>query len=432
LPSEDPEHRLTVIDRRTSASYELAIEANSIRAGALRQVTTPDDDDGIVSYDPAWSNTASCRSAITHVDGERGSLQYRGYPVEQLAERSTYLEVAYLLIKGALPTQAQLREWVDLITIHTFVHENIKAFMEGFRHDAQPLGMLLGSVGALSTFYPEASEIDDARSREIQSIRLLAKMPTLAAFAHRHTRGQPYVYPDNDLSYTGNLLSMIYKMTELRYEPDPRLERALDTLFVVHADHEQTCSTTAVRCVGSTRVDPYSALAAGIAALYGPLHGRAAEAVLRMLERIGTKDEVAPFVSAAGEGTEELRGFGHNVYTTHDPRTPILRRTLEEVCAVTGSSRLIEVGLELEQIALTDHYFVECRLYPNVDFYSALIYHALGLPISMFGVMLAIPRTSGWIAHWLEMIADSEQRLWRPKQIYTGPRDLSYRPLGER
>ena len=431
MPSE-PDRRLTVIDQRTGRSYELPIEDDSIRAGALRRLTVSEEDTGLVSYDPAWSNTASCRSAITHVDGERGSLQYRGYPVEQLAEHSTYLEVAYLLINGAMPTAAQLEEWVELITIHTFVHENIKGFMEGFRHDAQPLGMLLGSVGALSTFYPEASEVDDPRSREIQAIRLLAKMPTLAAFAYRHTHGQPYVYPDNELSYTGNLLSMIYKMTELRYEPDPRLERALDTLFVVHADHEQTCSTTAVRCVGSTRVDPYSALAAGIAALYGPLHGRAAEAVLDMLARIETRDEVAPFVAAVAEGTEELRGFGHNVYTSHDPRTPILRRTAEEVFAVTGKSPLIEVALELEQIALTDHYFVECKLYPNVDFYSALIYHALGLPASMFGVMLAIPRTSGWIAHWLEMIGDREQRLWRPKQIYTGPRDLSYRPASER
>jgi citrate synthase len=312
------------------------------------------------------------------------------------------------------------------------VHENIKQFMQGFRHDAHPMGMLLGSVGALSTFYPEARDVDDPANRRIQAIRLLAKLPTLAAFSYRHNRGLPYVYPDNELSYAGNLLSMLYKMTELSYEPDPRLERALEILFIAHADHEQTCSTTAVRTVGSSRVDPYSALAAGISALYGPLHGGAAEAVVRMLERIGSTDQVAPFVAGVGDGRSELSGFGHNVYMTHDPRIPIVREAALEVFSVTGRSGLIDVALELERVAFSDHYFVECKLYPNIDFYSALIYHALGLPVAMFGAMLAIPRTSGWIAHWLEMVTDAEQQLTRPKQIYTGRRDRSYRPAGER
>jgi citrate synthase len=423
---------LTVIDGRTGASFGLVIADGAVRASQLRQIRTSEDDSGLVSYDPALRSTASCRSAVTYIDGERGVLQYRGYPVDQLAAGSSYLEVAYLLVHGELPTAAQLKDWIELVRMHTFVHENIKQFMHGFRHDAHPMGMLLGSIGALSTFYPEARYIDDRAGRRIQAIRLLAKLPTVAAFAYRHNVGQPYVYPDNELSYTGNLLSMLYKMTELRYEPDPRLERALDILFIAHADHEQTCSTTAVRSVGSSRVDPYSALAAGIAALYGPLHGGAAEAVLRMLERIGTTDNVAPFVAGVGDGSSVLRGFGHNVYTTHDPRIPILRKAAAEVFAVTGTSPLIEVAFELERVAQSDHYFTECQLYPNIDFYSALIYQALGLPPEMWGVMLAIPRASGWIAHWLEMVDDSEQQLARPKQIYTGRRDLTYRPLGER
>jgi citrate synthase len=423
---------LTVIDGRTGESFDLAIADGAIRASQLRQIRTSDDDTGLLSYDPALRSTASCRSAVTYIDGERGVLQYRGYPVDQLAAGSSYLEVAYLLIHGELPTPAQLEEWIELIRMHTFVHENVKQFMHGFRHDAHPMGMLLGSVGALSTFYPEARDVDDRPGRRVQAIRLLAKMPTLAAFAYRHNVGQPYVYPDNELSYAGNLLSMLYRRTELKYEPDPRLERALDILFIAHADHEQTCSTTAVRSVGSSRVDPYSALAAGIAALYGPLHGGAAEAVLAMLERIGSIDNVAAFVAGVGDGSSELRGFGHNVYVSHDPRIPIVREAAAEVFAVTGTSRLIEVALELERVAFSDHYFVECNLYPNIDFYSALIYHALGLPPAMFGVMLAIPRASGWIAHWLEMVDDSEQQLARPKQIYTGRRDRRYRPLSER
>jgi citrate synthase len=423
---------LTVIDGRTGESFDLAVADGAIRASQLRQIRTSDDDTGLLSYDPALRSTASCRSAVTYIDGERGVLQYRGYPVNQLAAGSSYLEVAYLLIHGELPTPAQLEEWIELIRMHTFVHENVKRFMHGFRHDAHPMGMLLGSVGALSTFYPEARDVDDRAGRRVQAIRLLAKMPTLAAFAYRHNAGQPYVYPDNELSYAGNLLSMLYKMTELKYEPDPRLERALDILFIAHADHEQTCSTTAVRSVGSSRVDPYSALAAGIAALYGPLHGGAAEAVLAMLERIGSIHNVAAFVAGVGDGSSELRGFGHNVYVSHDPRIPIVREAAAEVFAVTGTSRLIEIALELERVAFSDHYFVECQLYPNIDFYSALIYHALGLPPAMFGVMLAIPRASGWIAHWLEMVDDPEQQLARPKQIYTGRRDLRYRSISER
>ncbi len=407
-PLSSRDGALTVIDGRTGASFDLAIADGAIRASQLRQIRTSEDDAGLVSYDPALRSTASCRSAVTYIDGERGVLQYRGYPVDPL------------------------EDWIELIRMHTFVHENIKQFMHGFRHDAHPMGMLLSSIGALSTFYPEARDVDDRAGRRIQAIRLLAKLPTLAAFAHRHNVGRPYVYPDNELSYTGNLLSMLYKMTELRYEPDPRLERALEILFIAHADHEQTCSTTAVRSVGSSRVDPYSALAAGIAALYGPLHGGAAEAVLRMLERIGTTDNVAPFVAGDGDGSSELRGFGHNVYTTHDPRIPIIREAAAEVFAVTGTSRLIDVAFELERVAQSDHYFTECQLYPNIDFYSALIYHALGLPPAMWGVMLAIPRASGWIAHWLEMVDDSEQQLARPKQIYTGRRDLTYGALSER
>jgi len=423
---------LTVIDGRTGESFALAIADGAIRASQLRQIRTSDDDTGLLSYDPALRSTASCRSAVTYIDGERGVLQYRGYPVNQLATGSSYLEVAYLLIHGELPTPAQLEEWIELVRMHTFVHENVKRFMHGFRHDAHPMGMLLGSVGALSTFYPEARDVDDRAGRRVQAIRLLAKMPTLAAFAYRHNAGQPYVYPDNELSYAGNLLSMLYKMTELKYEPDPRLERALDILFIAHADHEQTCSTTAVRSVGSSRVDPYSALAAGIAALYGPLHGGAAEAVLAMLARIGSIDNVSAFVAGVGDGSSELRGFGHNVYVSHDPRIPIVREAAAEVFAVTGTSRLIEIALELERVAFSDHYFVECQLYPNIDFYSALIYHALGLPPAMFGVMLAIPRASGWIAHWLEMVDDPEQQLARPKQIYTGRRDRRYRSISER
>jgi citrate synthase len=377
-------------------------------------------------------NTASCRSEITFLDGEAGVLEYRGYPIEQLAEKSTYLEVAYLLVHGDLPTATQLEEWIGEITIHTFVHENVKGFMQGFRHDAHPMGMLLGSVGALSTFYPDANDIKDPENRHIQTIRLIAKMPTLAAFAYRHNMGMPYVYPDNDLAYSGNFLSMMYKMTELKYEPDPRLARALDILFILHADHEQNCSTSAVRSVGSSQVDPYSAIAAGVAALYGPLHGGANEAVLRMLKRIGSKENIPDFIKGVKEGDERLMGFGHRVYKNYDPRAKIIKKATEDVFEVTGKNPLLEIATELEKIALEDEYFVKRKLYPNVDFYSGLIYEAMGLPVAMFPVMFAIGRTSGWIAQWLEMVQDSEQKIARPRQIYTGGRERNYVPIDQR
>jgi citrate synthase len=424
---------VTITDNRTGKSYELEITDGTIRAPDLRQIKVSEDDFGLMSYDPAFMNTASCRSAITYLDGDKGVLEYRGYPIEQLAEQSTYLEVAYLLVKGELPTQAQLDEWTHQITIHTFVHENVKSFMQGFRHDAHPMGMLLGSVGALSTFYPDANQIDDPANRDLQTIRLIAKMPTLAAFAFRHSNGQPYVYPDNDLDYPGNFLSMLYKMTELKYEPDPRLERALDVLFILHADHEQNCSTSAVRSVGSSRVDPYSAFAAGVAALYGPLHGGANEAVLRMLKRIEKSENIPDFVAGVKEGKERLMGFGHRVYKNYDPRAKIIKKAADDVFDVTGARNpLLDIALELERIALEDEYFIERKLYPNVDFYSGLIYEALGLPVSMFPVMFAIGRTSGWIAQWLEMVQDPEQKIARPRQIYTGARDRDYVPVGQR
>ncbi|MEZ5122690.1 MAG: citrate synthase [Solirubrobacterales bacterium] len=424
---------LSVTDNRTGKTYEIPIEDGTIRATELRNIKVDADDFGLMSYDPAFMNTASCRSAITFLDGERGILEYRGYPIEQLAEQSTYLEVAYLLVHGELPTKAQLEEWCHLITVHTFVHENIKAFIQGYRHDAHPMGMLVGSIGALSTFYPDANEIHDPENRAIQTIRLLAKMPTLAAFAYRHSLGQPYVYPDNDLAYSGNFLSMMYKMTELKYEPDPRVERALDVLFILHADHEQNCSTNAVRAVGSSEVDPYSAFAAGVAALYGPLHGGANEQVLRMLRRIETKDNVADFVAGVKDGKERLMGFGHRVYKNYDPRARIIKKAAEDVFEVTGVvSAELELALELERIALEDEYFIERKLYPNVDFYSGLIYEALGLPVSMFPVMFAIGRTSGWIAQWLEMVQDKEQKIARPRQIYTGERTRDYVPIDQR
>jgi citrate synthase len=423
---------LTVTDNRTGRTYEIPIEDETIRATELRKIKVNDDDFGLMSYDPAYMATASCRSAITFIDGERGILEYRGYPIEQLAEQSNYLEVAYLLINGHLPSKQELEEWDHLITIHTFVHENVKEFMQGFRYDAHPMGMLLASVGALSTFYPEAAAIKDPETRYIQVIRLLAKMPTLAAFSYRHNRGMPYVYPDNDLSYPGNFLSMIYKIAELKYEPDPRLEHALDVLFILHADHEQNCSASAVRSVGSSQVDPYSAVAAGVAALYGPLHGGANEQVLRMLRRIGTKDQIPKFVEGVKQGNERLMGFGHRVYKNYDPRAKIIQKACYEVFEVTGTNPLLDMALELERIALEDDYFIERKLYPNVDFYSGIIYEALGMPVEMFPVLFAIGRTSGWIAQWLEMIEDSEQKISRPRQIYTGDRGLDYVPIAER
>jgi len=427
-----PGDTLTVTDNRTGKQYEIPIEDGTIRATELRKIKTAEDDFGLMTYDPAYMATASCRSAITFIDGEKGILEYRGYPIEQLAEKSSYLEVAYLLIHGELPAQSQLDDWDQAITIHTFVHENVKEFMQGFRYDAHPMGMLLASVGALSTFYPEANAIKDHEVRYLQVIRLLAKMPTLAAFSYRHNRGMPYVYPDNDLSYPGNFLSMIYKVAELKYEPDPRLEHALDVLFILHADHEQNCSTSAVRSVGSSQVDPYSAVAAGVAALYGPLHGGANEAVLRMLRRIETKENIPDFIKGVKEGNERLMGFGHRVYKNFDPRAKIIKKATDEVFEVTGKNPLLEIATELEKIALEDDYFISRKLYPNVDFYSGLIYEALGMPMEMFPVLFAIGRTSGWIAQWLEMIDDPEQKIARPRQIYTGARGLDYVPMGER
>jgi citrate synthase len=423
---------LSVTDNRTGETYELEITDGTVRAMDLRGIKVSDDDFGLMAYDPAFTNTASTRSEITYIDGAAGILEYRGYPIEQLCENSNYLEVAYLLIHGELPTQKQFDDWDHEITIHTFVHENVKSFMQGFRYDAHPMGMLLASTGALSTFYPDANQIKDDEIRYLQIIRLLAKMPTLAAFSFRHNMGQPYVYPDNDLSYAGNFLSMMYKMTELKYQPDPRLQRALDVLFILHADHEQNCSTNAVRSVGSSQVDPYSAIAAGVAGLYGPLHGGANEQALRMLERIESVDNIPDFLAGVKEGKERLMGFGHRVYKNYDPRARIIKKYLDDVFAVTGKSPLLEIASELEKRALDDDYFTSRKLYPNVDFYSGLFYEALNLPVSMFPVMFAIGRTSGWIAQWLEMVNDSEQKIARPRQIYTGERERDYVPIVHR
>jgi citrate synthase len=427
-----PRDTLSVTDNRTGATYELPITDGTVRATDLRQIKVDPDEFGMLSYDPAFMNTASCRSSITYIDGEAGILQHRGYPIEQLCEHSTYLEVAYLLINGRLPNKAELDGWVDEITIHTFVHENVKDFMQGFRYDANPMGMLVASVGALSTFYPDANKIKEERVRAMQIIRLLAKMPTLAAFAFRHNMGQPYVYPDNDLDYASNFLGMMYKMTELSYVPDPRLARALDVLFILHADHEQNASTSAVRSVGSTHVDPYSAVAAGVAALYGPLHGGANEQALRMLKRIETVENIPDFLEGVKAGNERLMGFGHRVYKNYDPRARIIRKYLDDVFEVRGKSPLLEVASELEKRALDDDYFTSRKLYPNVDFYSGLIYEALGLPVAMFPVMFAIGRTSGWIAQWKELVEDPEQKIARPRQIYTGERDRDYVPIEQR
>ncbi len=426
---------LSITDNRTGRSYEVEITDGTVRAMDFRDVKVDDDDFGLMSYDPAFVNTASCRSAITYIDGEAGVLEYRGYPIEDLCKHASYLEVAYLLVHGELPTRDQLDRWEhDEITLHTYVHENLKAFIQGFRYDAHPMGMLLGCVGALSTFYPEAKKIDDPEERHMAAVRLIAKVPTLAAFAYRHNLGLPYVYPDNDLSYPGNFLSMLYKMTELKYEPDPRIERALDVLWILHADHEQNCSTSAVRGVGSSEVDPYSAVAAGVAALYGPLHGGANEAVLRMLERIGKKENVPDFLESVKdkERRERLMGFGHRVYKNYDPRARIIKKNVDEVFEVTGINPKLEIAIELEKRALEDDYFIERKLYPNVDFYSGLIYEALQIPTDMFTVMFAIPRTSGWVAQWLEMVQDEETKIARPRQIYTGARERDWVPIEDR
>lgn len=423
---------LTITDNRTGQTYEIPVEHDTIRAIDLRQIKVSEGDFGMMSYDPAFSNTASCKSTITFIDGDRGILSYRGYPIEQLAEKSNYLEVAYLLLYGELPTASEYEEWVYNITHHTFIHENIKKFMDGFRYDAHPMGMLLGTVGALSTFYPEAKEIFDPKLREIQLHRLIAKMPTIAAFSYRHTVGQPYVYPDNDLSYTGNFLNMMFKMTETKYKPNPVIERAIDILFILHADHEQNCSASAMRGVGSSLPDPYSSTAAAIAALYGPLHGGANEEVLSMLQEIGSKDKIPQYIKRAKEGEFRLMGFGHRIYKSYDPRARIIKQIAHEVFEVTGKNPLLDIALELERIALEDEYFVKRKLYPNVDFYSGLIYQSMGLPTSMFTVLFAIARTSGWLAQWKEMLQDEDRKIARPRQIYLGSARRDYIPVDER
>jgi citrate synthase len=417
---------LTLKDNRTGQTYEIPIEHGTIRAMDLRQIKVAKDDFGLMTYDPAFMNTASCQSKITFIDGDKGILRYRGYPIEELAEKSTYLETAYLVLYGELPTKAELAEWSHDITFHTILHENIKKFIDGFHYDAHPMGMLVSTVAALSTFYPESKNIFDQESRQKQTYRLIAKMPTLAAFAYRHSRGMPYAYPDNDLSYSGNFLNMLFKMTEVKYQPNPVLEKALDVLFILHADHEQNCSTNAMRSVGSSQADPYCSVAAAAAALYGPLHGGANEQVLKMLGEIGSKDKVPEFIKKVKAGEGRLMGFGHRVYKNYDPRAKIIKQVADQVFEVTGKNPLLEIALELEKIALQDDYFISRKLYPNVDFYSGIIYQAMGFPVEMFPVLFAIPRTSGWIAQWEEMLADAEQKIARPRQVYSGFEQRQY------
>ena len=423
---------LTITDNRTGKSYEIPITHDTIRAMDLRQIKVNEDDFGMMSYDPAFKNTASTKSTITDIDGDKGILQYRGYPIEQLAQQSTYLEVAYLILNGELPTQSELDEWTREITHHTLIHENVKQLFDAFRYDAHPMGMLISSLAALSTFYPEARDIRNPESRDLQVKRLIAKAPTLAAFAYRHSMGLPYNYPDNDLSYTGNFLNMMFKMVEPRYKPEPALERALDVLFILHADHEQNCGTNAMRSVGSSNVDPYCAAAAAAAALYGPLHGGANEAVIRMLTEIGSIENIPTFIERVKNREVRLMGFGHRVYKNYDPRAKIIKQIADEVFAITGANPLLDMALELERIALEDDYFVERKLYPNVDFYSGIIYQAMGLPTAMFPVMFAIPRMVGWLSQWQEMLNDSEQAIARPRQIYLGERNRDYVSIDQR
>ena len=416
---------LTITDNRSGRSIEVPVENGAVRATALKELD-------LASYDPAFLNTASVKSAITYIDGDAGILRYRGYPIEQLAEESTYLETAYLLIHGELPGSDELHAWTSEITHHTFLHENLKRLMEGFRYDAHPMGMLISAVAALSTFYPEAANVDDAETRQAQVVRLIAKVPTIAAFSYRHSKGLPYVYPDNDLGFTENFLSMMFRMAEPRYNAEPELIKALDVLFILHADHEQNCSANVMRSIGSSKADPYSSLAGAAAALYGPLHGGANEAVLRMLAEIGDVKRIPSFIEGVKNGEGRLMGFGHRVYKNYDPRAKIIKQTADAVFEVTGRNRLLDIALELEKIALEDEYFVSRKLYPNVDFYSGLIYEALQFPPEMFTVLFAIPRTSGWLAQWLEMLGDSDQKIARPKQIYTGARGTDYVPMGDR
>jgi citrate synthase len=422
---------LTIIDNRTGKKYDIPVQNGAIKATDLFQIKVSDDD-GLVSYDPGFMNTASCQSKITYIDGDKGVLRYRGYPIEQLAEQSTYLETAYLILYGELPGKSELAEWTGNITIHSIIHENIKKHIDGFHHDAHPMGILVSTVAALSTFYPDAKKIFDAKSRREQTYRLISKMPTLAAFAYRHSLGLPYSYPDNDLSYTGNFLNMLFKMTELKYKPHPVLEKALDVLFILHADHEQNCSTNAMRGVSSSQVDPYSSVAAAAAALYGPLHGGANEAVLRMLMGIGAKEKVPEFMKKVKGGEGRLMGFGHRVYKNYDPRAKIIKNIADQVFEVRGRNPLLDIALELERIALEDDYFIKRKLYPNVDFYSGLIYQSMGLPMDMFPVLFAIPRTSGWIAQWEEMLTDPDQKLARPKQVYLGADKRDYLAMDRR
>ncbi len=423
---------LTITDNRTGKSYEVPITHDTIRALDLRQIKVNPDDFGMMSYDPAFTNTALCHSKITFIDGDKGILQYRGYPIEELAERSTYLETAFLLLKGELPTKSELQDWTYHITQHTFIHESIKKFLDGFHYDAHPMGMMISAIGALSTFYPDAKDIFNENSRRKQMYRLIGKMPTLAAFAYRHSLGMPYAYPDNDLSYPANFLNMLFKTTELKYRPNPVLERALDVLFILHADHEQNCSANAMRCVGSSHVDPYSATAAATAALYGPLHGGANEEVLRMLLDIGSISNVPAYIRRVKNGEKKLMGFGHRIYKNYDPRARIIKKIADQVFEVMGRNPLLDIALEVERIALEDEYFVKRRLYPNVDFYTGLIYQSMGFPVTMFPVLFAIPRTSGWLAQWEEMLLDPEQKIARPRQIYTGYAKRSFVPIEQR
>jgi len=423
---------VTITDNRTGKTYELPISDGTIRAIDLRQIKVDEDEFGMMAYDPAFTNTAACRSSITYIDGAAGILEHRGYSIEQLCERSTFLEVSYLLIFGELPTPAQLDRWTFDITHHTFVHEDLKHFFEGFRYDAHPMGMLLAGVGALSTFYPDAKQIGDPEERYMAAVRLIAKVPTLAAFSYRHNMGLPYVYPDNDLNYAENFLSMMFKKTEDRHVPKEALAKALDILFILHADHEQNCSTSAVRGVGSSDVDPYSAVAAGVAALYGPLHGGANEAVLRMLRRIESPENIHDFLERVKEREEKLMGFGHRVYKNFDPRGRIIQQHMDEVFEATEYNPLVELARELEKRALDDEYFTSRKLYPNVDFYSGIIYEALEIPTDMFTVIFAIPRTAGWVAQWMEMQEDPEKKIARPRQIYTGEREREYVPIEQR
>ena len=427
-----PADTITITDNRTGKTYELSIANGAIKAMDLRQIKTGPDDFGLMAYDPAFMNTASTRSAITYLDGDKGVLRYRGYPIEQLAEKSTYLETAYLIFHGELPNEAQLKEWTYQITHHTFLHENLKHLMETFRYDAHPMGMFISTVAALSTFYPEANRVRDPEIRLQQVYRLIGKVPTIAAFSYRHSRGLPYVYPDNDLSYPGNFLNMLDKMAQAKYQPDPVKERALEVLFILHADHEQNCGTNAMRAIGSSLVDPYSAMAGAAAALYGPLHGGANEEVLKMLTEIGHVKNIPAFVEKVKKGEGRLMGFGHRVYKNYDPRAKIIKRTADAVFSVTGVNPMLEIALELERIALQDEYFISRKLYPNVDFYSGIIYQALGFPVSFFPVLFAIPRAIGWLTQWVELLTDPDQKIARPRQIFLGHDTRDYVTLEQR